>query len=57
MKKLIVHIEHPAGNGQTDYSELFDEEEIEDMNLDDYADEIFNEVCCYSYEVVDVDQG
>ena len=55
MKKLIVHIEHPAGNGQTDYSELFDEEEIEDMDLDDYADEIFNEVCCYSYEVVDVD--
>ena len=55
MKKLIVHIEHPAGNGQTDYSELLDEEEIDGMDLDDYAEEIFTNICTYSYELVDVD--
>lgn len=54
MKKLIVHIEHPADR-YTEYSELLDEEEVEGMDLDDYAEEIFTNICTYSYELVDVD--
>lgn len=54
MKKLIVHIEHPAGNGQTDYAELLSEKDIEDMDAEDYAEEIFTNICAYSYELVDV---
>lgn len=54
MAKFRVIIESPrTETGMTYYEEHINNEDLEGRDLDDYAEEIFTNMCSYKWEIVD----